>query len=108
TDPWLAAVRFVAAGLSEPMIRTIGLDAAVAIALVIVNVRAASLLVGTLVSPREMTLGRPPVDPSAGVAARPAGTGSRAAEGDPAPAPPRLAPVEQAGADRSPDGPAAA
>ncbi|HEU4673884.1 MAG TPA: DUF3307 domain-containing protein [Candidatus Limnocylindrales bacterium] len=63
TDPWLAAVRFVTAGLPDPTIRAVGLDAALGVALAIVNVRAASLLIGTLVSPREVTLGRAPVEP---------------------------------------------
>ncbi len=63
TGVWSDTVAAVVGGVDPATVRAVGLDAAVGIALVIVNVRAASLLIGTLVSPRETTLGEPPVEP---------------------------------------------
>lgn len=63
TAPWAAIVDAVAGRMSAADVRAVGLGAAVAVALVIVNVRAASLLIATLVSPREVSLGEPPVEP---------------------------------------------
>lgn len=63
TAAWTTLASAVAGGMAATGVRTIGLDTAVLLALVIVNVRAASLLISTLVSPREVTLGEAPVEP---------------------------------------------
>jgi hypothetical protein len=81
TGAWDGLVALAAGGADAAMVRAVGLDAAVAIALAIVNVRAASLLIATLVSPREVSLGEPPVEPpeDAPAATPPARAGSTAA-----------------------------
>jgi Protein of unknown function (DUF3307) len=63
TPPWLSVVGTLTRRLNGADIRSISLDLAVGIILVLVNVRAASLLIATLVSPREVSLGEPPVEP---------------------------------------------
>jgi len=88
TQAWTDLVSAPSAGLAPADVRTVGLASAVAIALLIVNVRAASLLIATLVSPREVTLGEPPVEPhesaptepvpAATAAANPSGSAPRA------------------------------
>jgi hypothetical protein len=65
TATWTAVVSAVAGGIAATDVRSIGLDSAVVLALAIVNVRAASLLISTLVSPREVSLGEAPVEPHA-------------------------------------------
>jgi hypothetical protein len=101
TAPWVDAVRLVSGGLGEPTVRAVGLDTALAVALTIVNVRAASLLIGTLVSPREVTLGRPPLEPGAAQVALAQTAGARPREGASAGGPDTAATVSEASADVS-------
>jgi hypothetical protein len=63
TSAWASLVAFVAGGIGPAEARALGLGGAVVISLAIVNVRAASLLIGTLVSPREVSHGQPPIEP---------------------------------------------
>jgi hypothetical protein len=121
TPPWLTVVGAVTRRLNGADIRSISLDLAVAIILVLVNVRAASLLIATLVSPREVSLGEPPVEPREPAAspapltmppapgtttnARVAGTAAAATPTDP-PTPPARRPTDRA--DRHPSAGAAA
>jgi hypothetical protein len=68
TGVWQSIVDATTAGMSPATVRALGLDVALGIALAIVNVRAASLLIATLVSPREMTRGEPVAEPGSAAA----------------------------------------
>jgi Protein of unknown function (DUF3307) len=122
TPPWLTVVGALTRRLSGADARSISLDLAVAIILVLVNVRAASLLIATLVSPREVSLGEPPVEPrdppaspiaprapESGAAPNGAAAATSAASASPKRLPPEPARTDEAGqpsVGRAPSGPA--